>query len=319
MIKIGLNGYNELARVLLRMVSESNRDVAVVKINQPDTDISYMAYQLRYSSIYGRFPGRIGEDEKTLTVGNNIIKVTMEEKASNVDWSDCGVVIDCCGNNADIKAERLIVSGGCAEIPGVDFGLNEKKLKQEKIVRQVAAETSAIAVTAALINRNFGIENGICVTVSAMDEVSRCVDAGDAFKWRNGRSMESIIPAVCGGAQGAGVIFPELKGLLSGISLRVPVKSVSLLNIVCKLKEKTDYSTVTEVIKKTSENEFRGLIGVTDESVVSCDFKGCPLSAVIDLRAGILQGGNLLKLTAWYDGMWSHASKLLKLAEFICS
>lgn len=319
MIKIGINGYNELARTLLRMVSEGNRDMTVTKINKQDADTAYMAYQLRYSSVYGRFPGRIAEDEGSLTVGNTIIRISGEHKPEDADWSQCDIVIDCEGSGKEIKGRKVILSGATVDVPSVDFGLNHIQAKSERMVAQVLSETSAIAVTAAVINREFGIENGISLTTVPMDETSRGVDVSDSFKWRNGRSMDSVIPAVCGGAQGAGDILHELSGKLSGISLRVPVKSVSLLNLVCKLKEKTDYSAVVEAMKKASENEFKGLIGVTDEGVVSCDFKGCPLSAVIDVRAGLLQGGNLLKLSAWYDGIRSHGTKLLNLASYMGS
>ena len=325
MIKIGINGFNEIGKILVRMAAQQSNDIRIVKINQQEAEKACMAYSLRYSSIYGRFPGRIDETNNGLIVGNNEIEITDKECPSETDWSGCDVVIECNKKGDRRKSffeggtRRLLISGACTEVPLADYGANHKLYKGEKILSQACADTSAIAMLAWIMNKSFGIENGIAVTAVALDEKSLCVDKTDGCMWRSGRAADSVIPAVCGGAQGAGIIFPELKGLLSGIALRIPVKAVSALNLVCQLKEKTDYNELSSQLKKAAENELRGVIGVTDESVVSCDFIGCPLSIVVDLRAGLLQGGNLAKLTAWYDGVWSHANKLIKLAEFMCT
>ena len=316
MLKIGINGYNSIARTFLRVATESNSEVAVVHINKKSADISHMAYQLRYSSVYGRLPGRIYEEQENLVVGNTKIKVSSEKEAL---WEDCDVVIDCENDGAAQNAKKLIVSGVHGNGTPVDFGINHHKLKNKKILEQVNPETSAIAVTGAVINRIFGIKNAVAITLKPADEQSRLDDFGDTKRWRNGRSAESVIPEVCGGAQGAGLIYPELSGVISGMVLRTPVRAVSTLNLVLNLKNTTDYREVCDKIKQASESEFGGLLGVTDDSPVSCDFIRCPLSAVIDLRAGLLQGGTLLKITGWYDGVWSHCTKLLKLAEFIGS
>lgn len=317
MVKIGINGYNEVARTVLRMCAESNKEVKVVHINHENAETQYMAYQLRYSTVYGRFPGRICEDGDNLVVGNTKINVT--DKGEECSWEDCDVVIDCENNGKVPRADKTVLSGVSSAGTTVDFGVNHHKFKNEKIVSQIGPCASAIAVMGAVINRCFGLKNAIAVTLKPSDENSRLADSVDSKRWRNGRSAESVIPEVCGGAQSAGIIFPELAGLVSGIVLRTPVRAVSTLSFVCNLKRDADYREISDKIKQASENDFGGLLGVTDESPVSCDFTGCALSVVADLRAGLLQGGNLLKITGWYDGIWSHSAKLLNLAQFMGS
>ena len=314
MIKIGINGLENVGKTILRM-SASNENITVSVINQPGADAKYMENYVRYDSFYGRFSGRIEEKEDVLIVGNNEIKISDKEKISDVNWEECEVVIDTlCSLEEDydtllkagVKKIITLKSGFEPVIYGVKKGT-------ENIQSYCTPEDSAVAVISKIINETFGVENGIITTLTALDEYSYNAEKFNPLKWRNGRpAFNSVIPSVCGAAQMAGNIYPELKDVLSGISLKVPARVVSSVSAVYSLKKRTDYEAVINAFETASQNEFKGLLGVTKDSVVSEDFVGCPLFAVVDTRAGLLQGDKLLKITAWYDGSWSRAQGIIK-------
>lgn len=315
MVKIGINGLGVLGKTVLKM-SVSSEHITVSAINQPGADTKYMENYLRYDSFYGRFSGRIEEKEEVLILGNNEISVSDKEKISDVNWENCDVVIDTmCSSTSDEyndilknKIKKIITVNG-----GFEPVLYGVKTGKEKILSYCTAEDSAVAVISKIINDGFGIENGIITTLTALDETSCAAETFNPVKWRDGRpSFNSVIPAVCGAAQMAGNIYPELKNVLSGISLKVPIRVVSGVNAVYSLKKRTNYEAVINAFETASQNEFKGLLGVTKDSVVSEDFAGCPLYTVVDARAGLLQEGKLLKITAWYDGTWNRAQGIIK-------
>lgn len=314
MVKIGIYGFNRTARSVIRIAAETDINAKIVKINTKNAETQYMAYQLRYDSVYGRFPGRIEDEQYGLTVGNTKIIVSTNEQS----WDDCDVVIDC-ENDGNVKnAEKIVFSGRTDNAAIVDYGINHKKVREERRVCQIKPCASAIGILGAIVNRTFGMENAVAITDKAADEQSVFTDCDNAEKWRSGRAADSLIPEVCGGVQGAETVFPEIKGLIAGQSLRTPARAVSNVSLVCCLKSKTNYNEVAEALKRASEKDFEGILGVTDESVVSCDFIGCPLTVTADIRT-IISHGRMVKISGWYDGTRSHAYKLLKLAEFMGS
>ncbi len=315
MVKIGINGLGFIGKTIFKM-SVSSEHITVSTINQPGADTKYMENYLRYDSVYGRFPGRIEEKEDILIVGNNEIKVSDRDNLCDVNWEECDIVIDTL-SYAESDVYKEILNRGVKRIITLKSGfepvLYGVKRGSEKIQSYCTARDSAVAVVSKIISDSFGIENGIVTTLTALDEYSCGGERFNPLKWREGRpAFDSIVPAVCGAAQMAGEIYPELKGVLSGISLKVPVRVVSSLNAVYSLKKRTDYETIINTFKNASQNEFKGKISVTADSVISEDFVGCPLSAVVDERAGLLQDGKLLKIAAWYDETWSRAQGIIK-------
>lgn len=328
MIKLGINGFGRVGKMITRMAAQ-RRGVQVVIINEPLIDTEYLAYLMKYDSVYGVFAGQIKEESGVLTVGNNPIRVYDKVCPSEVPWEECDFVIEASGEFTDAQrcglhikggAKKVIVTAPSGDIPMFAMGLNHEKYNGEKIMSYSSPEANALGLLAKAVNDNFGIENGIVTCINALSAEGKTVDRKSPKSWRSGRAAgDSVIPAVCGAAQAVGNLIPELSGVLSGIALRVPVRAVSMVNLCCKLEKATDYTEVKNALKQAAEGKYKGLLGVTEESVVSSDFIGCQVTAVADIRAGLLQGGNLLKLSAWYDGEWSYVAKLLDFAEYVKS
>ncbi len=328
MVKIGINGFGRIGKAVLRMATARD-GVQVVGINEPLIDTEYLAYLLKYDSIYGKFSGRIDQGEGRLLVGNSEISVFGKVDPSEIPWSSCGAeyIIESSGEFTETEgasrhlkggAKYVIVSASSKDIPMFSMGINNSKYAGEKVVAYAAPEVNALGAVLKVINENFGIKNGIVTCVNSLSSKQSTVDRVSRRDWRGGRAAQlSVIPGACGAVNGLGNIMPELKGLLSGIAMRVPTEAVSSVNPVCTLKKNTDYEQVKKTMKKASEENLRGILGFTEDSIVSCDVIGSRESAVFDARAGLLQDGNLLKITAWYDKEWGYAGKLLDFTEYI--
>ena len=324
MVKIGINGFNRLGKIILRQ-SASLEGVQVTVINDPLIDTDYLAYLTRYDSIYGRFNGRIEGGSGKLLVGNNEIDVRGNVSPSEVSWEDTDIVIEtnpkATKDQAELifkgKAKKVVVASGLGDIPVFAMGINNKEYKGETLFSAGTCEANAVAVLTKVINDCFGVENAVAVNLVSMSYESMAIDGKNNGRWRNGRmASESVIPMASGIGPLAEKLLPEIKGLVSGITVSVPVKAGDMISLVCKLKTDTDYTTVVDILRKASENKFKGFLGVTDESVVSADFISCKHTVTVDTRAGFVQGKNLLKLTGWYDKEWGYVSSLLELLKY---
>ncbi len=317
MIKIGINGMGRLGKIILRLIQgEKNAEVTVV--NHPMVDGGYLENYLRYDTIYGRFPGRIEEKEDIIIIGNSKIRLHSEDNITENIWQDCDVLIDTAGKTSKKDYEKILMQGVKLVITtGSEGEMFYYKISEStsNIISYATAEGGAAAIIGKVINDNFGIENGIITNLSAYDECSSAVESYNCEKWRNGRTAgNSVIPAVCGGAQTAGILVPALKNKFSGIALRVPVRAVSVINMVVNLKKGATYEEVKNAFKKCADGELSDILGVTSDSVVSEDFIGCPLGTVVDIRAGIMHGEKMLKITGFYDGIYSVGRGIVKLA-----
>ncbi|MDP4118297.1 MAG: glyceraldehyde 3-phosphate dehydrogenase NAD-binding domain-containing protein [Bacillota bacterium] len=328
MVKIGVNGFGRIGRTVVRVAAE-RKDIQIVGINEPLIDTEYMAYLIKYDSVYGKFNSNIMEGEGKINISNNDIAVFGNVCPAEIPWKECGAeyIIEASGEcTEDGKAsahfrggaKKVVISASSKDISMFSMGINHETYSGEKIVSCASAEANCIAALMSVLETEFGVEQGIVTCVNSVNSCQKTVDGINRRDWRGGRAAyNSVIPVASGAAHAVGRILPSAEGKLSGITLRVPTLDVCSASLVCLLKTKTDYETVKNAMKKASEENLRGILGYTDECVVSCDFKGCTQSAVFDANASLLQNGNLLKITAWYDNEWGYVSRMLDFVQYM--
>jgi len=329
MIKIGINGFGRIGRLAFR--SAINREnVQIVAINDL-LEIEHLAYLLKYDSVHGRFNGTVEIKEGALVVNGKSIRVTSERNPENIGWNEANVefVIESTGFFTEREKAMLHIKGGAKKVvisaPSKDapmfvMGVNNENLsKGELIFSNASCTTNCLAPIAKVLNDNFGIVEGLVTTVHAATSSQKTVD-GPLKKWRRGRSaINNIIPTTTGAAKAVTKIMPELQGKLLAMAVRVPTADVSLIDLTVRLKKPTSYKEIKEVMKKASENEFKGIIGYTEDEVVSQDFVSETRTSVFDAEAGLELNPNFYKIISWYDNEFGYATKIVDLVEYAAS
>ena len=323
--KIGINGFGRIGRLAFRAGLERD-DIEFVGINDLLTP-DYMAYMLRYDTIHGKFPGEISYTDDSIIVNGRAIRIFSERDPASLPWGDVGAdyVIESTGLFTDkdkaalhLKggAKKVIISAPSSDAPMFVMGVNHNTYDTSMdVVSNASCTTNCLAPLAKVINDNFGIESGLMTTVHATTATQRTVDGVSIKDWRGGRAASyNIIPSSTGAAKAVGKVIPELDGKLTGMSFRVANLDVSVVDLTVNLKTATTYAAICEALKAASEGDLKGILGYTDEAVVSSDFLHDPRTSIFDADAGIMLTDKFVKLVSWYDNEWGYSNKIIDLA-----
>ncbi len=328
-MKIGINGFGRIGRLAFRAASE-RRDVEVVGINDL-VDPEYMAYMLKYDSTHGPFKGTISVENGNLVVNGKTIRVTAERDPANLKWDAIGAetIIESTGlfltqvdaqKHIQAGAKKVVMSAPAKDdTPTFVMGVNHKKLTAaQTIVSNASCTTNCLAPIAKVLNDSFGIVEGLMSTIHAVTATQKTVDSPSAKDWRGGRgAYQNIIPSSTGAAKAAALVIPELKGKLTGMSFRVPVANVSVVDLTVRLEKKATYEDVKKAMKQASEGELKGILGYTEDDVVSQDFVSDARTSIFDAKAGIALNDNFVKVVSWYDNEWAYSNKLIDLIQYM--
>ncbi|MCR4346181.1 MAG: type I glyceraldehyde-3-phosphate dehydrogenase [Sulfuricaulis sp.] len=328
-IKVGINGFGRIGRMVFRAVAKDFKDIEIVGINDL-LEPSYLAYMLKYDSVHGRFSGDIKVDGGNMVVNGKKIRLTAEKDPANLKWGDVGadIVIDSTGFfltaescQAHIKAgaKKVIQSAPCKDTtPMFVYGVNHDSYKGEAIVSAASCTTNCLAPVAKVLHDNFGIKRGLMTTVHAATATQKTVDGPSQKDWRGGRGiLENIIPSSTGAAKAVGVVLPALKGKLTGMAFRVPTSDVSVVDLTVELNKEASYEAICKAMKAASEGAMKGVLGYTDEKVVSTDFVGNSTPSTFDAEAGIALDSTFVKVVAWYDNEYGYTCNMLRLLQHI--
>lgn len=333
MVKIGINGFGRIGRLAFRYAMERD-DVQVVSINDPFTDLAYMEYMLRYDTVHGRFTGTIEKKDGKLVVNGKPITIHAKMKPEEIPWGADGAdyIIECTGvfltqdtANAHIQggAKKVVLSAPAKDdaTPTFVMGVNHKEYKSSmNIISNASCTTNCLAPLAKVINDKFGIVEGLMTTVHATTATQKTVDGPSGKDWRGGRAAAAnIIPSSTGAAKAVGLVIPTLKGKLTGMAFRVPTVNVSVVDLTVRLDKPATYDQIKATVKAASEGELKGILGYTEDQVVSSDFIGEYCTSVFDAGAGIALSDNFVKLISWYDNEWGYSTKLVDLVRYIDS
>jgi glyceraldehyde 3-phosphate dehydrogenase len=327
-VKLGINGFGRIGRIVFR--ETFNRDnVEVVAINDL-LDVEHLAYLLKYDSVHGRFNGKVEVKDGQLYVNDKFIRVTAEKDPKLIKWDDKDVdaVAECTGifttletaqYHIDGGAKKVVISAPSADAPMFVMGVNHTEAKAtDTIVSNASCTTNCLAPLAKVINDNFGIIEGLMTTVHATTATQLTADGPSRKDWRGGRAASvNIIPSSTGAAKAVGKVIPALNGKLTGMSFRVPTVDVSVVDLTVKVAKETSYDEIMAVLKKASENELKGILGFTEDDVVSQDFVGDSRTSVVDAKAGIGLNSTFFKLVSWYDNEYGYSSKLIDLSVHV--
>ncbi len=330
-VKIGINGFGRIGRLVFR-AAQNRPDVEIVGVNDL-FDAPYLAYMLKYDTIHGQFKGDIGVDGNNLVVNGKKIRITGEKDPAALKWGDVGAdyVVESTGifltkekAEAHIKAgaKKVVMSAPSKDdTPMFVLGVNHKTItKDTNILSNASCTTNCLAPVAKVIHDNFGLAEGLMTTVHSATATQKTVDGPSAKDWRGGRAATyNIIPSSTGAAKAVTKVIPDLKGKLTGMSFRVPTLDVSVVDCTCRLEKATDYEAICAAMKKASEGELKGILGYTDEDVVSSDFIGDPRTSIFDAKAGIMLNPNFVKVVSWYDNEWGYSTKVVELIEYIAT
>lgn len=330
-MKIGINGFGRIGRLAFRAALQRD-DIEVVGINDL-VDPDYMAYMLKYDSTHGKFDGTVEEKDGHLVVNGKTIRVTAEKDPANLKWGEVGaeVVLECTGlflskemaqKHIDAGAKKVVLSAPAKDdTPTFVIGVNDKELKADQtIVSNASCTTNCLAPMAKVLNDNFGIIEGLMTTVHAVTATQKTVDSPSQKDWRGGRgAYQNIIPSSTGAAKAVGLVLPEVNGKLTGMSLRVPVADVSVVDLTVRLEKPATYEQIKKAFKDASEGDMKGVVEYTEEDVVSSDFIGNAHTCIFDAKAGIALNDNFVKVVAWYDNEWGYSNKLIELVHKVGS
>ena len=330
-IRIGINGFGRIGKLSFQ-AALAKEGVEVVAVNDPFIEADYMAYMTKYDTVHGRFNGEIEAKDGNLVVNGKVIKVYNEMDPHNIPWGADGVdyVLECSGvfktlekaqAHIDAGAKKVVISAPSKDAPMFVMGVNHTTYDPSmNIVSNASCTTNCLAPLAKVINDNFGITEGLMTTVHSTTATQKTVDGASKKDWRGGRAASAnIIPSSTGAAKAVGKVIPELNGKLTGMSLRVPTVDVSVVDLTCNLAKPTTYEEICAAVKKASEGELKGILGYTDEDVVSSDFISDPHTSIFDAKAGIMLTDTFVKLVSWYDNEWGYSNKLVDLACYIAS
>jgi len=325
MIKVGINGFGRIGRLVFRAAQERN-DVQIVAVNDPFLDLDYLVYMLKYDTVHGQFKGTAENVNGKLIINGKEVAFFAEKDPAAIGWGASGAdyVVESTGvftttEKAGLHlkggAKKVVISAPSADAPMFVCGVNlEKYTKDMDVVSNASCTTNCLAPLAKVINDNFGIVEGLMTTVHAATNTQKTVDAPSSKDWRGGRSiLGNIIPSSTGAAKAVGKVIPALNGKLTGMAFRVPTADVSVVDLTVRLEKAASYDEIKAAIKKASENELKGILGYTEDSVVSSDFIHETRTSVFDANAGIALNGNFVKLVSWYDNEWGYSNKVLDL------
>ena len=326
-IKIGINGFGRIGRLVFR-AGLDNPDYEFVGINDPFMTPDYCAYMLRYDTVHGQYKGEISYTDDAIVVNGKEIKFYAEMDPANIPWGECGAdyVVESTGvfcttekASAHIKAgaKKVVISAPAKdkETPTFVCGVNlETYTKDMMVVSNASCTTNCLAPIAKVINDNYGIVEGLMTTVHSTTGTQKTVDGPSKKDWRGGRAAAgNIIPSSTGAAKATALVIPSLKGKLTGMSMRVPTLDVSVVDLTVKLAKATTYEDICAKMKEASETSLKGVLGYTEDAVVSSDFYGDPRTSIFDAKAGIMLNDTFVKLVSWYDNEWGYSNKVLKL------
>ncbi|HHT92921.1 MAG TPA: type I glyceraldehyde-3-phosphate dehydrogenase [Clostridiaceae bacterium] len=326
-IKVGINGFGRIGRLVFRLATQ-NPEIEVVGINDPFLDPDYMAYMVKFDTVHGRFDGTAEAVDGKLVVNGKEIEVFACMDAKEIPWGKVGAdyivestgvytTIDKAKAHLEAGAKKVVITAPSKDAPMFVMGVNsDKYTKDMEIVSNASCTTNCLAPLAKVIHDNFGIVEGLMTTVHAATNTQKTVDAPSKKDWRGGRSVfDNIIPSSTGAAKAVGKVIPELNGKLTGMAFRVPTPDISVVDLTVRLEKATTYDEIKEAVKRASENELKGILGYTEEMVVSTDFRTDTRTSIFDANAGIALNEHFVKLVAWYDNEWGYSSKVLDLIK----
>ena len=330
MIRLGINGFGRIGRMVFRAAVENfGNDIQVVGINDL-LDADYLAYMLKYDSVHGEFKHEISVEGNYLIVDGNKIQVFAEKDPSQITWGALGVdvVVESTGfflteelasAHLAAGAKKVIMSAPSKDAtPMFVYGVNDKTYAGQTIISNASCTTNCLAPISKVLNDKFGIVRGLMTTVHAATATQKTVDGPSKKDWRGGRGiLENIIPSSTGAAKAVGKVLPELNGKLTGMSLRVPTSDVSFVDLTAELATPTTYAEICAAMKEASEGELKGVLGYTSDAVVSTDFRNDPRTSIFDEKAGIQLDSTFVKVCAWYDNEWGYSNKVLEMARVI--
>ena len=341
-IKVGINGFGRIGRMVFRAAIDNFADdIEIVGINDL-LEPEYLAYMLKYDSVHGRFKHEVKVEGNFLVVKGKKIRLTSEREPANLKWNEVGadVVVESTGlflaaeDETDAKtgkvkpgarahikagAKKVIMSAPSKDkTPMFVYGVNDKTYAGQDIISNASCTTNCLAPIAKVLDEAFGIKRGLMTTVHAATATQKTVDGPSSKDWRGGRGiLENIIPSSTGAAKAVGKVLPKLNGKLTGMSMRIPASDVSVVDLTVELEKPAKYEEICAVMKKASEGELKGVLGYTNEAVVSTDFRGCSLTSIFDEKAGIALDDTFVKVLSWYDNEWGYSNKVLEMVRVI--
>ncbi len=325
-INVGINGFGRIGRLVFR-AAITDPAVQVVGINDPFIDTEYMAYMLKYDTVHGRFKGNIEVKDGKLIVNGQTVSVYDKMNPEEIPWKECGAeyilestgvftVIDKAKAHLAAGAKKVVISAPSKDAPMFVMGVNHEKYKGEDIVSNASCTTNCLAPLAKVLNDTWGLAEGLMTTVHATTATQKTVDGPSKKDWRGGRGAAfNIIPSSTGAAKAVGKVIPELNGKLTGMAFRVPTADVSVVDLTCKLAKEATYEEICAEMKKASETYLKGVLGYTEECVVSSDFIGETCTSVFDANAGIMLNSTFVKVVGWYDNEWGYSCKCVDLIK----
>jgi glyceraldehyde 3-phosphate dehydrogenase len=328
-IKVGINGFGRIGRIVLRNAIEHD-DIDVVAVNDPFIEPHYAAYMFKYDSTHGIFKGEVKALEDGIEVNGKKIVFYVKRNPEEIPWSETGAyyIVESTGvftttekAKAHLKggAKKVVISAPSADAPMYVMGVNEKTYKPDvDVISNASCTTNCLAPLAKVVNDKFGIIEGLMTTIHSYTATQKTVDGPSAKDWRGGRTAaQNIIPSSTGAAKAVGKVIPELNGKLTGMSMRVPTSNVSVVDLTCRLKTGASYEEIKKAIKEASEGELKGILAYTEDAIVSTDLNGNPASSIFDATAGISLNDNFVKLVSWYDNEWGYSRRVLDLLAYI--
>ena len=330
MIKVGINGFGRIGRMVFRAaVQNFSNDIEIVGINDL-LDPDYLAYMLKYDSVHGKFDAEIAVEGNMLIVNGKKIRLTAEKSPADLKWNEVGaeVVVESTGLFLTEELAKQHIAAGAKKVimsaPSKDatpmfvYGVNHKTYAGQAIISNASCTTNCLAPISKVLDDKFGIVRGLMTTVHAATATQKTVDGPSKKDWRGGRGiLENIIPSSTGAAKAVGKVLPQLNGKLTGMSMRVPTSDVSVVDLTVELKTPASYEEICKVMKEASEGELKGVLGYTDECVVSTDFRGEAKTSVFDAKAGIALDPTFVKVVSWYDNEWGYSNKVLEMVRVI--
>ncbi len=328
-IKVGINGFGRIGRMAFRAIAKEFPGLEVVAINDL-LDPEYLAYMLRYDSVHGRFDGDVSVDGSHMVVNGKKIRLTAERDPSNLKWDEVGVDVvvestgfflteETCQKHIDAGAKKVVQSAPSKDAtPMFVYGVNHTEYAGQAIVSAASCTTNALAPVAKVLHDRFGIKRGLMSTVHAATATQKTVDGPSQKDWRGGRGiLENIIPSSTGAAKAVGKVLPALNGKLTGMAFRVPTSDVSVVDLTVELENGASYDAICKAMKEASEGELKGVLGYTDEKVVSTDFRGVNTPSIFDAEAGIQLDDTFVKVVAWYDNEYGYTCNMMRVVEHV--
>ena len=332
MIKIGINGFGRIGRLVFRAAAAQPEKFEIVAINDPFVDPEYMAYMAKYDTAHGKFAGELASKDGKLVVNGHEVNVYGFKDPAEIPWGKDGVeyvieatgvfkTVDDCQAHLNAGARKVIITAPSKDAPMFVMGVNNKTYSSDMtVISNASCTTNCLAPLAKVINDNFGIKEGLMTTVHAVTATQKTVDGPSKKDWRGGRaSMCNIIPSSTGAAKAVGKVIPSLAGKLNGMAFRVPTIDVSVVDLTVNIEKPASYDEICAAVKSASEGELKGLLGYTEDAVVSSDFLGDSRGSIFDAKAGIALTDTFIKLVAWYENEWGYSCNVLKLTEYVDS